>query len=51
MQRQQERGGRKAQRAGAGSLDQQNARAYALLSPALISLALFLVAPIMFVII
>ena len=32
-------------------MDQQNARAYALLSPALISLALFLVAPIIFVII
>jgi spermidine/putrescine transport system permease protein len=32
-------------------LDQQNARAYALLSPALTSLALFLVAPIVFVII
>ena len=32
-------------------MDQQNARAYALLSPALVSLALFLVAPIIFVII
>jgi spermidine/putrescine transport system permease protein len=32
-------------------LDQQNARAYALLSPALMSLALFLVAPVLFVIV
>jgi len=51
VQRRQERKAESAAGQGRDELDQQNARAYALLSPALISLALFLVAPIIFVII